>query len=118
MTSTFQKITLLKECQCNKKIYKCPYHDTKYDVYLWGTWDNWEKGIRGKIKKEKAVSSDEFHTTYYSAYILINLNIKTYEYKWQFIDKNSGEIFWLVDTTADIIENNGWNRNNLYIVSN
>lgn len=114
-------ITLLKECQCIKELYECPYHDTEYDVYLWGNWNDWSKGIKAKVKQIKTHCGEEccepVYTTNYKAFIPKNLNKGVYEYKWQFIDKYTKQNFWIIDTTQEIIENQGWNANNLYIVS-
>jgi len=44
-----------------------------------------------------------------------NLKKGNYEYKWQFVNSETNEIFWLVDATQEIVENEGWNKNNLYV---
>lgn len=53
----------------------------------------------------------------YKAFLPKHLNKGVYEYKWQFVDKYTREIFWLLDITQQTIINEGWNTNNLYFVT-
>jgi hypothetical protein len=112
-------ITLLKECQCVRELYDCPYHDTEYNVYLWGSWNNWSKGTKAKVKQIKTHCGEECcdHTDKYKAFLPKHLQVGVYEYKWQFVDKYTKKSFWIIDRTQEIIENEGWNTNNLYFVT-
>jgi hypothetical protein len=105
-------LTLLKKCQCQEKLYKCPFHETEYEVYLFGSWNNWSKGIKAKVQRTKTSG-----LKCYKAFFPDNLQVGVYEYKWQFIDTETNDIFWLIDTTQETVENEGWNTNNLYVVS-
>lgn len=114
-------VTLLKECQCELKKYDCPYHVADYDVYLWSSWNNWSNGFKAKIKRIKTNHIDEcdkpIYIKKYEVFIPTDLQIGIYEYKWQFVDKYSNNVFWILDEKQEIIQNDGWNANNLYIVS-
>jgi hypothetical protein len=117
-------LSLLKICQCEEKLYECPYHKKTYEVYLFGSWNNWSKGIKTKEIRRETYPNEEcvtektcgpIYKDFYKAKLPKNLKKGNYEYKWQITNTETNEIFWLIDTTKKTVENEGWNKNNLYV---
>jgi len=117
-------LNLLKMCQCEEKLYECPFHEIIYEVYLFGSWNNWSKGIKTKEIRRETYPSEEcvtekccgpIYTHFYKAKLPKNLKKGNYEYKWQLTNTETNETFWLIDTTKETVENEGWNKNNLYV---
>lgn len=117
------QLTIEKKCQCDTQNYSCPFHEDSYTVYLFGSWNNWSKGLKAKEITKKSYPTPEcvedgccdlIYKYYYQVKLPKDLIYKNFEYKWQFINNETNEIIWLINTNSPIIYNEGWNENNLY----
>lgn len=108
-------------CECHRDVCTCVNRFDNYNVFIYGSWNNWSEPIKATYEKSDwFIDRSGYKDWTYNRYEAIlpgNLKNGTYEYKWKFVNKCTKTSFWILNPKRPIKRNEGWNDNNIYVVT-